>query len=98
LLTNRTLSRRRLLALAAAVGSCAAAPAFAAGAEVCAKPYAGDRQQRDTAHYAEDSPDPQRLCSACNYFEDRGKCGNCRIFETQVNPAGTCDSWSARAN
>jgi len=98
LLTNRTLSAAACSRWAAAVGSCAAAPAFAAGAEVCAKPYAGDRQQRDTAHYAEDSRTRRDSAAPAITLRIVANAENCRIFETQVNPAGTCDSWSARAN
>jgi hypothetical protein len=93
-----TLSRRYLLALAAVSGGWAIVPAFADEEGTCTKSYAGDKQQRDAAHYAEAGPDPRRLCDACNYFEARGRCGNCRIFETLVNPSGTCDSWSAKAS
>jgi hypothetical protein len=72
--------------------------AWADDAAVCAKSYAGDPEQRASLHYAEQSPDPARKCEVCQYFEDRGRCGNCRILETMVSPAGTCDSWSKKAD
>jgi hypothetical protein len=97
LVVSRTLTRRDLLVIA---GLAALVPlaARAEGELVCAKPYAGDKKQRDALHYAEASPDPHKLCEGCQYFEARGKCGNCRIFSTQVNPSGTCDSWSKKAD
>ena len=65
--------------------------------KVCAKSYAGDPEKRAALHYTEQSADPAKACEICQYFEPRGSCGNCRILETMVNPAGTCDSWSHKA-
>jgi len=67
-------------------------------AKVCAKSYAGDPEKRAALHYTEQSADPAKACDICQYYEGRGSCGNCRILETLVNPAGTCDSWSHKAD
>lgn len=89
------LPRRNFLALGAGL-ALSLRYARADEAEVCAKSYAGDPEQRASLHYAEKTPDAARRCDACQYFENRGRCGNCRILETMVNPAGTCDSWSKK--
>ncbi|HTJ64418.1 MAG TPA: hypothetical protein VL899_11460 [Alphaproteobacteria bacterium] len=92
----RDLERRGFLMLGAGL-ACSLGGA-AMGEESCAKPYAGDKEQRDSLHYVEQSSDAERACTACQYFEPRGRCGNCRILETMVNPAGTCDSFSKKAD
>jgi hypothetical protein len=93
---GRDLKRRGFLALG--VGIACSLGTAALGDESCAKPYAGDKEQRDSLHYTEQSPDAGRACTACQYFEPRGRCGNCRILETMVNPAGTCDSFSKKTD
>jgi hypothetical protein len=80
------------LGLALSVGS-----ARADEPKVCAKSYAGDPERRASLHYTEQAADTAKACEICQYFEPRGSCGNCRILETLVNPAGTCDSWSRKA-
>ena len=72
--------------------------AQAALAAVCTPDYAGDKEQRDGLHYAEASPDPAKTCENCQYFKGQGRCGNCRIFSSPVNPAGICDSWSQKVD
>ena len=65
--------------------------------KVGAKSYAGVPEKRASLHYTEQSVDPAKACEICQYYEGRGSCGNCRILETPANPAGTCDSWSQKA-
>ncbi len=95
MITRRILLRYGLLAagigLAGPIGRRAEADDI-----VCAKPYAGDKAQRDGLHYVEHSGNPVETCDTCQYFEPRGSCGNCRIVGTLVNPVGTCDSWSRK--
>jgi len=95
------LNRRELLARGATLFSLYGLPILAteaAGAAVCTPDYSGDKAQRDSLHYKEQSTDPNRACETCQYFESRGKCGNCRIFNCSVNPNGTCDSWSKKTD
>lgn len=53
---------------------------------------------RRTLNYSEQSTDPARLCSGCEFFtgaDGNGGCGSCAIFDGgPVNPGGHCDSWS----
>ncbi len=93
---DNTVGRRGFLAIGI-VAAWAFSQGAAADETVCAKSYAGDKEQRDSLHYVEQAADPARPCETCMYFESRGHCGNCRILETLVNPAGSCDSWSKKA-
>jgi hypothetical protein len=100
-MARMALTRRRLLARSTAVLSYCSLLAVvprAARAAVCTPDYAGDKEQRDALHYAEASPDPAKTCENCQYFKGQGRCGNCRIFNSPVNPAGFCDSWSQKVD
>jgi hypothetical protein len=97
-MTHATLTRRYVLAGAASltvVGALTRARR-AASEMVCANPNLGDPEQRKSLHYVEASPTPQKSCDACMYFQGQGRCGSCRVIAGQVNPAGYCDSWSAK--
>ena len=94
----KTFTRRRLLAGAALLPFCGAAlPVGRVMADtVCANPNLGDPEQRKSLHYVEASADPRKSCDGCMYFQTQGRCGSCRILAGQVNPDGSCDSWSAK--
>lgn len=54
---------------------------------------------RMSLHYVEKFEDQAKSCSACGFFtaeSDPKACGNCKIFSGPANPAGHCDSWSAK--
>ena len=94
----RALARRRMLAGAALLplyGPLLGARS-AAAETVCASPNLGDPEQRKSLHYVEASADPKKSCDGCMYFQGHGRCGSCRILAGQINPAGLCDSWSAK--
>jgi nitrous oxide reductase len=97
-MNGRTFTRRQLLAAAAMTPLCGAfVEVGGATAEtVCANPNFGDPDQRKSLHYVEASADPNKTCEGCMYFASQGRCGNCRILSGPVNPAGYCDSWSAK--
>ena len=78
------------------LGMLPAGTALAQDKTVCAKPGIGDQEHRDALHYAEETKDAQRRCDLCMYFQARGGCGNCRVLESSVSPAGTCDSFSLK--
>jgi hypothetical protein len=93
---NRIFSRRDLLGSGAALLAVSALPARSRAADACTPDYAGDKKQRDALHYLEQSPTADKACGLCQYFESRGRCGNCRVLECPVNENGTCDSWSKK--
>jgi hypothetical protein len=52
---------------------------------------------RASLHYTEESPQSDKVCALCAFFEratGQG-CGNCKLLRGPVNPRGHCDSWSA---
>ena len=64
-------------------------------AAACADP---DDSLRMSLHYAEKAPEAAKSCTACSFFTpDTGGCGMCKIFNGPANPAGHCDSWSAKS-
>jgi len=69
---------------------------------VCADPAqmtSAEESVRRTLNYVEQSPDPAKVCSGCEFFSaDAGGCGTCAMFDGKaVNPGGRCDSWSVDA-
>jgi hypothetical protein len=101
-MTKKTVSRRDLLAQSAGlIPLCGLLP-LATGASaadlVCVAADAEDKSLRDSLHYVEKSPDPQKTCNACGlYMAAAAGCGHCGIFNGPANPAGHCDSWSAKS-
>lgn len=69
---------------------------------VCADPNklsVAENSLRKANNYTEKSPDPAKTCSACVFMPPLAAgatCGKCEIFIGPVNPAGHCDSFSAR--
>lgn len=60
----------------------------------------GEASMRAATHYTETSPDPQKMCGGCAYFDSaqaKAGCAACQILRGQVTAQGNCDSWSARA-
>jgi len=105
-MSNDTLSRRGLLKQMIrwpAVGSLLALGACAKSTGlVCAdadKLAAGDASLRNSLHYTENSPDSQKVCSACGFFAagTPAGCGQCQMLKGPVNANGRCDSWSAKS-
>ncbi|HLG88589.1 MAG TPA: hypothetical protein VKZ79_15485 [Alphaproteobacteria bacterium] len=97
-MNDRILTRRGLLACAAltSLWGMFATISKAAAETVCADPNFGDPEQKKSLHYVEASADPRKTCEDCMYFQSQGRCGSCRILSGPVNPAGYCDSWSAK--
>jgi hypothetical protein len=91
--SRRGVIERGLMALPAMA---AFAYAAKAGAAACADPTDG---LHASLHYVEQSPDPQKTCTACGFFSADGEngCGTCKIFNGPTNPKGHCDSWAAKS-
>lgn len=53
---------------------------------------------RNTVNYLDKSPDPAKLCSACQLYLPAAAdvCGGCTVVKGPINPAGTCSSWVQR--
>lgn len=69
---------------------------------VCADPARLTDQEinlRDSLHYIEQSPDGDRVCGGCAFFERAASaaCGTCKLLKGPVNPKGHCDSWNKRS-
>jgi hypothetical protein len=100
-ISRRTLAQRLAhLMGGAAFGMVLVRDAIAAD-KVCADPSAMDAGQqglRSSLNYVESAPDHSKTCSKCAFFQATdGNCGTCTIFNGPANPAGHCDSWSAKS-
>lgn len=60
---------------------------------------AEDRKLRETLHYTEHSPDPEKLCNACQQYlaNTDADCGSCKLLKGPIHPAGSCAAFSARS-
>jgi hypothetical protein len=106
---NHHLTRRRLiragLQMSAGAGLGLGLLACESGSDstlVCADPAqmtSAEASVRRTLNYVEQSADPARVCSGCEFFSAAaGGCGTCEMFSGKaVNPGGHCDSWSVDA-
>lgn len=57
-----------------------------------------DLTMRNTLKYVDRSPDPQKLCSNCMFFNPPAQqgCGGCKLIKGPINPKGYCTSWAAK--
>lgn len=95
-------SRREFLkqlALASALGgvvvACKSQPALLDCTDVSTMSDA-DKLLRTTLKYVDKSPDPAKICSGCNFFQQPAMttvCGGCTLLKGPINPGGNCTSW-----
>ena len=55
-----------------------------------------DLQTRETLGYVDNTPDPEKLCTNCQFYnqpEAGASCGGCQLFQGPVAPDGYCNSW-----
>src|SRR2546422_1009060 len=77
-------------ALSVSISACNGSQRSAA----CAKADAltdGEVKLRESFKYAEQSPDPKRMCAGCAFFRSNGAgapCGACSVLGGPVNPHG----------
>jgi hypothetical protein len=98
------IGRRRLLVASGAAGAAALAGAGVLGgckrSETCPPSplSAEDKKLRDTLHYSDHSPDPDKLCNACQQYVANADadCGGCKLLKGPIHPAGYCSAFSAR--
>jgi hypothetical protein len=66
--------------------------------EELAKLSPEDKKLRETLQYTERSPDPQKLCNACQqYLPDTDRdCGGCKLLKGPIHPAGTCTAFMSK--
>jgi hypothetical protein len=93
------VARRRLMLGSAALG----ATLVAAGckrSETCPpSPLSPeDAKLRETLHYTDHSPDPQKLCNGCQQYlpNTDADCGGCKLMKGPIHPAGSCTLFSAK--
>jgi len=55
-----------------------------------------DKAIRTTLKYVDKSPDSNKQCRTCNFFQAAAQenvCGGCTLVKGPINPAGNCTSW-----
>jgi hypothetical protein len=59
---------------------------------------AEDLKLRETLHYTDHSPDPEKLCNGCQQYlaNTDADCGSCKLMHGPIHPAGTCAAFAAR--
>lgn len=57
-------------------------------------------QMRTQQAYVENSTQPGRSCSQCNFFQAAAadQCGTCQVIRGPINPGGYCNLWAQRAS
>jgi hypothetical protein len=93
------LGRRPLLAGSAWIGvsalcGCKAKTLTCPPAQLAAD----DQKLRETLKYADQSPDPTKLCNGCQQYvhNPEGDCGGCKLFKGPIHPAGYCVAFAAK--
>ena len=53
---------------------------------------------RENLGYVDESPNPEKLCSNCQFFQPAGEneCGGCTLMKGPIHPDGYCNSWVAK--
>jgi hypothetical protein len=92
------VQRRRLLLSSAAFGAAVLASACKRS-ETCPPSALSpeDLKLRETLHYTDHSPDPQKLCNGCQQYlpNTSADCGGCKLMKGLIHPAGYCAAFSA---
>jgi hypothetical protein len=99
------LTRRSTLKLMVAVPLCAAVVS-ACGKKTepdSCKDTAGlndaDKATRTTLQYTDRSPEKDRRCAACTYWQpnqDVAQCGGCQLVKGPIHPHGFCTAFAAK--
>lgn len=106
-MADKLISRRDLLKKSAFLGLAAAvAPAIfnsGCGSEplVCTDTRGLSQAEvgmRTANAYVDQTADPSKTCSNCNFFETRGDaaCGGCKVLKGPIAPRGYCRLWAAK--
>lgn len=54
---------------------------------------------RDTFKYVTKSPNPEQVCTNCNFFKEPeagSECGGCQLFTGPVTNEGYCSQWAQK--
>jgi High potential iron-sulfur protein len=93
------VDRRGLLLCSAAFGASALAPACKRS-ETCppSQLTAEDTKLRETLHYTDRSPNPDKLCNGCQQYlpNTDADCGGCKVIKGLIHPAGYCAAFSGK--
>jgi hypothetical protein len=94
------VGRRSLLWCGAALGAGALSPACKRKETCAPSPLtAEDAKLRETLHYTDRSPDPDKLCNGCQQYlpNTDADCGGCKLLKGLIHPAGYCAAFSAKS-
>jgi hypothetical protein len=94
------VDRRRLLLSSAVLGAGALSSGCRRRSETCPPSSLdpADAKLRETLHYTDHSPDPQKLCNGCTQYIQNtdADCGGCKIMKGLIHPAGYCAAFAAQ--
>src|SRR6478735_5489817 len=100
MLTRRELIGRGAVLGLVVIGGAEALEGCGGGELLCTSATAEQMTQRTALGYVEKSPDPNKVCSKCNFWgggTNVTACGNCTLNMGNVNPGGSCNSFSPKA-
>jgi hypothetical protein len=102
---GKTLNRRQTIRLLAVT------PLMAAGLAACGKKTEpdsctdlaglsdGDKTARSTLQYTDKSPQNDKRCDLCNYYQpnqDPATCGGCQLVKGPIHPKGYCTAFAPK--
>jgi hypothetical protein len=95
---GRSILGLTVLGVGSAVSACGGEEAPALDCTHPAGLTEAQTTQRAALAYKDHSPDPFKTCLKCNFFTaaQPDQCGNCTLNLGNVNPAGTCNSFTLK--
>ncbi len=94
------LDRRGLLVCSVTLGISALAPGCKRSETCPPSPLTPeDTKLRETLHYTDRSPNPDKLCNGCQQYlpNTDADCGGCKLMKGLIHPAGYCAAFSAKS-
>lgn len=103
---SKTLNRRetiRLLVVAPLVGVGLAACGKKSEPDSCTDVSAlsdGEKTARSTLQYVDKSPEADKRCELCNFYQastDPAACGGCQLVKGPIHPKGYCTAFAVKS-
>ena len=60
----------------------------------------GDKTARAALQYTDKSPQPDKRCDLCQYYQaksDPAACGGCQLVKGPIHPKGYCTAFAAKS-